>query len=76
MFLIDNIFSAPAKGFMKILEVIHDEAHNELYNPEKIRQELMQLQVKLEMEEISEEEYDAAEEILLDRLDEAQRMHQ
>lgn len=74
MFLIDNIFSAPAKGFMNILKVIHDEAHNELYNPEKIRQELMQLQVKLEMNEITEEEYDAAEEILLDRLDEAQRM--
>lgn len=74
MFLIDNIFSAPAKGFMNILKVIHDEAHNELYNPEKIRQELMQLQVALEMNEITEEQYDAAEEVLLDRLDEIQRM--
>lgn len=73
MFLIDDILTAPTKGFMNILKVIHDEAYNELYNPEKIRQELMQLQLQLEMNEITEEAYDAAEEVLLERLDEVQQ---
>ncbi|MEM1136431.1 MAG: gas vesicle protein GvpG [Bacteroidota bacterium] len=69
MFLIDNILTAPAKGFMNILKVIYDEAYNELYDPEKIRQELMELHLKLDSGEITEEAYEVAEEVLLDRLD-------
>ena len=70
MFIIDNIFKASAKGLFKVFETIHDRAYDELYDPEKIKETLIQLQLKLEMGEISEEEYDEAEEVLLDRLDE------
>ena len=73
MFLIDDILKAPGKGLFSVFKTIHDRVEDELYNPDKIREDLMNLQMKLEMEEISEEEYEEQEEELLDRLDEAQR---
>ena len=72
MFILDNIFKASAKGLFKVFETIHDQAYDELHDPQKIKEALIQLQLKLEMEEITEEEYEQAEEILLDRLDQAQ----
>ncbi|MGB0523938.1 MAG: gas vesicle protein GvpG [Flammeovirgaceae bacterium] len=72
MFILDNIFKASAKGIFKVLETIHDRAYDEIYNPDTIKEALMLLQYKLEEGEITEEEYEQEEEILLDRLDEIQ----
>jgi len=69
MFILDNIFKASAKGLFNIFETIHNQAYDELYDPQKIKETLLLLQQKLEMGEITEEAYDQAEEELLDRLD-------
>ncbi len=71
MFLIDDILFAPLKGVHSLIKVIHDKVEEELYNPEKIQEDLMKLQLRFEMDEISEEEYDIQEEELLQRMEES-----
>ena len=73
MFLIDDIVMAPLKGVFSLVKVIHDKVEEELYNPEKIQEDLMKLQLRFEMDEISEEEYDELEEELLGRLAESKK---
>lgn len=73
MFLLDDIIFAPVKGIYQLVKVIHDQADEELYNPEKIQEELMQLQLQFEMDQIGEEEYDQLEESLLSRLSESKK---
>lgn len=73
MFLIDDIILAPVKGVYHLVKVIHDRAEEELYNPEKIQEELMQLQLQFELDQIGEEEYDRLEEGLLNRLAESKK---
>jgi len=69
MFLLDDILLAPLKGviFMaeKITEVIERETSDEGF----IKEKLMELQMKFEMDEINEEEYDKREDELLNLLD-------
>ncbi|MCU0490894.1 MAG: gas vesicle protein GvpG [Chloroflexaceae bacterium] len=67
--------SGPLKGVFWLAETLTEQAEGELYNPEKIRAQMTDLELRLDMGEISEEEYNAAEELLLARLKEArQRM--
>lgn len=73
MFLLDDILLAPIKGVKWVGEKLLEVADRELYDPDRIREELMSLQAKLDMEEISEEEYNARETELLERLTEIQR---
>lgn len=68
MFLLDDILLAPIKGIKWIGEKLQDMADKELFDPEKIREELMTLQAKLDMGEIGEEEYRTREKDLLERL--------
>lgn len=74
MFLIDDIILAPVKGVYHLVKVIQERAEEELYNPQKIQEELMQLQLQFELDQIGEEEYDRLEEDLLKRLAESKRM--
>ena len=46
-------------------------AENELYGEDKIKEELVKLQMMLEMDEITEEQYNEAEDILMKRLEES-----
>ncbi|MBA2124157.1 hypothetical protein B9J78_04390 [bacterium Unc6] len=71
MFIIDDLLLAPLKMFTKVAEQIRDMADNELYGEDKIKGDLLKLQLMLETEEITEEEYNKAESILLKRLEEA-----
>ncbi|MBT9131264.1 MAG: hypothetical protein DDT41_01568 [candidate division WS2 bacterium] len=71
MFIIDDLLLAPLKMFTKVAEQIRDMAENELYGEDKIKGDLLKLQLMLETEEITEEEYNKAESILLKRLEEA-----
>jgi len=70
MFIIDELLLAPLKMFTEILEQIRDMAENELYGEDKIKEELVKLQMMLEIGEITPEQYNEAEGILMKRLEE------
>jgi len=58
----------PIEGVTWIAKKVAEQADKELYDEEKVRGQLMELELKYDLREISEEEYLAAEEILLGRL--------
>lgn len=70
MFLLDDILLAPVKGVKWVAEQLRDAAERELYDPDNVHEALMSLQAKLDMGEITEEEYAAREQELLQRLTE------
>jgi len=69
MFLIDSILLAPLKGVVWLGEKLNEVAEKELNDDGLIKQELMELQLRFELDEISEQEYNKKENELLDRLD-------
>jgi len=73
VFLLDDILLAPIKGIKWVAEKLQDVADRELYDPDKIREELMSLQAKLDMGDIGEEEYQQREKDLLERMTEIQQ---
>ena len=58
----------PIKGVMWIAEKVAEEADKKLYDEDTVRGQLMEMELRLDLEEISEEEYMEAEEVLLGRL--------
>ena len=68
MFLIDDILLAPVNGFKFIMRQIQQLADRELNDESVIKEQLLELQVRLELEEISEEDYAEAERELFTRL--------
>ena len=68
MFLIDDILLAPLKGVIFIGKKINDVIDKEMSDEGAVKERLMALQYKFEMDEITEEEYDEREEELLDLL--------
>jgi len=71
-YLLYQTFISPiAKIGKNIVEKIMDMAENELYGEDKIKEELVKLQMMLEMDEITEEQYNEAEDILMKRLEES-----
>ena len=68
MFLIDDILLAPVSGFKFILGQIQKMAERELNDEGVIKDQLLELQMRLELEEISEEEFAKQEEELFARL--------
>ena len=69
MLLIDDLLMLPAKGFLGIFKKIHEMVERELSDETYIRERLVALQLRFELEEISEEEYNRQEKELLERLD-------
>ena len=69
MFLIDDILLAPLKGVIWLGKKINEVAEKEVSDEGRIKERLMELQLKFEMDEISEEEYNKQEKELLVRLD-------
>ncbi|OHB78563.1 MAG: gas vesicle protein GvpG [Planctomycetes bacterium RBG_16_55_9] len=69
MFLIDSLLLAPLKGVVWLGEKLNEIAEKEQNDTGCIKEELMALQLKLDMDEITEQEYDEKEKELLDRLD-------
>ena len=69
MFLLDSILLAPLKGVVWLGGKINDVAEQELNDVGRIKEELMALQVRFEMDEITEQQYTEQERNLLDRLD-------
>ena len=58
----------PIRGAKWLAEKIAEAAEDELLDEDRVRGELLELQMRLEMDEISEEEYAEQERILLERL--------
>jgi len=70
MFLIDDLLFAPFKGVLFVAEKINEVIGKEMSDEGAVKERLMVLQLKFEMEEISEEEYDRQEDELLQLLEE------
>ena len=69
MFLIDDILLAPLKGVIFIAEKINEIIEKEMSDEGSVKERLMALQLKFEMDEITEEEYDEREDELLKLLE-------
>jgi len=59
---------APVRGTVWLAERIQEQAENELYDESAIRNGLLELEEARESRELPEEEIDAAEDALLERL--------
>lgn len=68
MFFIDDLLLAPVNGFKFILNQIQKMADRELNDDTVIKEQLLELQMRLELEEISEEDYQEQEAELFARL--------
>jgi hypothetical protein len=68
MFLIDDLLLAPVNGFKFILSQVQKMADQELNDDSAIKDQLLELQMRYELEEISDEEFKAREAELFARL--------
>ena len=68
MFLIDDLLLAPVNGFKFILGQIQKMADQELNDDTLIKEQLIELQMRLELDEISEADYQEREAELFARL--------
>jgi hypothetical protein len=70
MFIIDSILLSPLKGLVWLGEKINEVAEKEVSDEGRIKEKIMELQLRFELDEIHEDEYTRRETELLDRLDE------
>ncbi|WP_310619229.1 gas vesicle protein GvpG [Flexibacterium corallicola] len=66
--------SGPLSGLVGIARLIDDQLKKELYDEDKVRGSLAELELMLDLKEISLEEYEEQEEQLLGRLKEIREM--
>jgi hypothetical protein len=75
--MLTKILTLPVAGpigmSMWLLRTIAERAEAELYDEGRIRKELASLEMRYDLAEITEEEYQAAEEELMERLRESHR---
>jgi hypothetical protein len=69
MLLIDDLLLAPLKGVLFIANKINEVIEKEMSDEGSLKERLMALQLKFEMDEIDEEEYDRREDELLKLLE-------
>ena len=68
-FILDDILFSPIKFTIWIGEKLRDAAYQEMTDESKVHDGLLQLQMQLEMDEISEEEYEKQESRLMEQLE-------
>ncbi|HKR10532.1 MAG TPA: gas vesicle protein GvpG [Pyrinomonadaceae bacterium] len=68
MFIIDDLLMAPVNGFKFILGQIQKMADQELNDDTVIKEQLLELQMRKELDEISDEEFAEREAELFARL--------
>ena len=73
MFILDDILLAPIKGIVWIGKKIEEVAKRETSDKSKIQEQLLELQMRLELEEITESEYEKEETRLLKELNRIQK---
>ena len=76
MFLIDDLLMAPFKGMLFVAKKINEVIEKETSDEGTIKERLMGLQLKFEMDEIDEEEYDRREDELLMLLEKVRKEKQ
>ena len=69
MLIIDDLMFGPLKGIIFLAKKINEVIEKETSDEGAIKERLMALQLKFEMDEIGEEEYDRQEDELLNLLE-------
>ena len=69
-FILDDILLSPCKLVTWIGRTVHDQAEAEVTDESVIHERLMELQTRLELEQIGEDEYIKQENALMRRLNE------
>ena len=69
MFLVDDILLAPLSGLLWVGEKLNGVVQHEFSDEGLIKEKLMGLQLRFEMDDLSETEYNRQEAELLARLD-------
>lgn len=72
-FILDDILFSPVHGAVWLAEKIKEAADAEMLDGPKIQEALFALQMQLELEEITEEEYQERETELMERMEEISR---
>ena len=70
-FLIDLLtlpVSGPIKGIYWLAKKVSEQAEGEQLDEDRVRGELLELQVRLELGEVTEEEYERQEKVIVERL--------
>ena len=73
-FILDDILFSPLKLTIWLGEKLRDAAYNEMTDESKIHEGLLHLQMRFEMEEISEEEFEKQETRLMEQLEMIRKM--
>lgn len=68
MFILDDLLLAPIHGIRFIANKIYEVVDQEMNDESRIKQQLLELQMQIELEEISEQEYEEREAELFARL--------
>lgn len=68
-FIIDDILLSPLKFTVWIAAKLRDSAYQEMTDESRVHEDLLALQMRYEIGEISEEEYEKKEPGLMERLE-------
>jgi len=68
-FIIDDILFSPLKLTIWLGKKLRESAYEEMTDESKIHEELLQLQMRYEMEEIDDETYEKEETKLMEKLE-------
>jgi len=75
MFIIDDLLLAPFKGVLWVFRKVHQAAQEEIEGQsERLKSELSDLYMQLDTGRISEQEFDAREKEILDKLDKIKKV--
>ncbi len=69
IFILDDILFAPLNGLIFIAKKINDVVEKETSDEGVVKERLMALQLRFELDEIDEDEYDREEDELLKKLE-------
>ena len=73
-FIIDDILFSPLKFTIWLGKKLSEAAYQEMTDESKVHEGLLHLQMRYEMEEISEEEYEKEENRLMEELETIRKM--
>ena len=67
--IIDDILFSPLKLTVWLANKLRESTYEDMTDESKVHEELLQLQMRYEMEEIGDEEYEKKESKLMERLE-------
>ncbi|MBI5590039.1 MAG: gas vesicle protein GvpG [Deltaproteobacteria bacterium] len=73
-FIIDNILLSPIRLTVWVAEKLRDTAYQEVTDDSRVHEELLHLQMRYEMGEISDDAYEAEETRLMAKLEEIRKI--